>query len=143
MKRVPRKQASPAQPDQPLRDHPISPNHTEDGKFKKGNTAVGAGRPRGSRNKVGELFLMDLQDLWADQGMKILHRVARDKPHEVLKVIASLLPRQLHVQMNQLADYSDEQLAQLRAMLEVRVEGREDPKLIEGQVIDAESESVA
>ena len=35
-------------------------------------------------------------------------------------IVASLLPRQLHVQMNQLAEYSDEQLAQLRALLEAR-----------------------
>lgn len=129
-----------AEPKSRSKAHPRSVDHTEDGKFKPGNAPAGRGRPRGSRNKLGEQFLIDLQDVWAKKGKGIIEKVAREKPHELLKVIAGLLPRQLHVQMNQLAEYSDEQLAQLRMLLEARTGagGQGDPKLIEARPVEAE-----
>jgi hypothetical protein len=147
MKRVPRKRKPPSRPKPPqskhagLGDHARSLDHTENGKFKVGNGY--GGRPRGSRNKLGEQFLLDLQEVWTECGPEALKRIVEEKPHELVKVVASLLPRQLHVQMNQLAEYSDEQLELLRQMLERKtgLSRPNDPKLIEAQPVAVKNDS--
>jgi hypothetical protein len=63
----------------------------EDGQFKTGNP----GRPRGSRNKLTKKYL---DKLWADfkeHGESVLERVRRDNPVAYLKLVASLVPRDI------------------------------------------------
>jgi hypothetical protein len=55
----------------------------------------GPGRPKGARSKFGEALIEDLRTLWAEQGPDVLRRVARDDPAALLKVIASLMPRDI------------------------------------------------
>lgn len=62
-------------------------------RFKPGNS----GRPKGSRNRLGEDFLQALCADWAEHGPDVLKKVREDRPHEYLKVVASLLPKQLDV----------------------------------------------
>jgi hypothetical protein len=69
---------------------------TKTGRFLPGNSGNG-GRKPGSRNRLGEQFLEDLRDLWETQGPDVLARVARDDPSTLLKVIASLMPRDLNI----------------------------------------------
>src|SRR5262249_53672576 len=54
------------------------------------------GRPVGCRNKLGEEFLHALHDDFVVHGAKVIERVRNQKPDAYLKVIASLLPRELH-----------------------------------------------
>jgi hypothetical protein len=65
------------------------------GRFLSGNS--GGGRPKGSRNKLGEAFIADLRDAWERDGPDVIARVARDDPAALLKVIASLMPRDFNV----------------------------------------------
>jgi len=66
------------------------------GRFLPGNSGNG-GRKPGSRNKLGEAFVEDLRDCWQQHGAEALQRVARDDPATLLKVIASLLPKDLNL----------------------------------------------
>ncbi|MFK7941610.1 MAG: hypothetical protein AB8B85_01655 [Paracoccaceae bacterium] len=67
------------------------------GRFKPGNTGAGGGRPKGSRNQLSEAFLADLQDKWKDHGAEVIDRVIQEKPDALLKVIASIVPKELTV----------------------------------------------
>jgi hypothetical protein len=78
--------------------------------FQPGNRS--GGRPVGARNKLQRDFLEALATDFAEHGPGVI-RIARiEKPVEYLKVIASVLPKELVVEQNILADVTDEELAQ-------------------------------
>ena len=83
----------------------------ETGQFVKGKKG-GPGRPKGSRNKLGEAFIADLYDDWQENGPATIQAVRTEKPDAYLKVIASILPRDLNVNVNPLGDLTDEQLVE-------------------------------
>lgn len=85
-------------------------NKDEKGRFVSGN--IGGGRSKGSRNKLGEQFINDLYADWQDHGVETLQRVRDEKPDQYLKVVASILPKDLNVNINQMDDLTDEQLVQ-------------------------------
>lgn len=76
--------------------------------FKAGNP----GRPKGSRNKLGEAFIEDLLVSWEANGPDAIRRVIKDKPEQYLKVVASLMPKDLNVNVNQTESMTDEQLVE-------------------------------
>lgn len=63
--------------------------------WKPGQSGNPTGRPKGSKHKLSELFLADLQKWHAKHGMKAIEKVGREKPAELLKIIASIVPKQL------------------------------------------------
>ena len=79
--------------------------------FGPNNTANLAGRPKGSRNKLGEAFLADLLADWEAHGPVVIAEVRADKPDVYLKVVASILPAQLNVKVSEIDELTDEQLA--------------------------------
>lgn len=62
-------------------------------KFQPGNP----GRPKGSRNKLGEHFIADLYADWQEHGVEVIQTVRNDKPDVYLKVVASILPQKIEV----------------------------------------------
>lgn len=98
--------------------------------FKPGNP----GRPKGSRNKLGEAFLEDMLADWEANGPAAIRKVREDKPDAYLKVVASILPRDLNVNLNRTDDMTDEQLierirsldAAIRPFLDAEGESRAD-----------------
>lgn len=73
------------------------------GRFQPGHT--GGGRPRGSRNKLGEQFLSDLRDVWQTHGIEALEKCAETEPGTFVRVIAGLLPRS--IDLNIAVDVAD------------------------------------
>ena len=63
--------------------------------FAPGKSGNPAGRPKGARAKLGEEFLKALQADFAKHGAVTVANVRADKPDQYLKVIASLLPKEI------------------------------------------------
>src|SRR5215469_8091976 len=77
------------------------------GQFTTGNP----GRPVGSRNRLSEQFLSALAADWEEHGIEVLQKVREDRPADYLRVIASVLPKEMHVAAaNDLEEMSDEEL---------------------------------
>ena len=80
--------------------------------YRPGQSGNPKGRPVGARSKLGEAFLEALQNDFAAHGAAVIVQVRETKPDQYLKVIASILPRELNVSASSLMDdWSDEELA--------------------------------
>lgn len=74
------------------------------GRFVPGN----GGRPKGARNKLGEEFIKALADDFDQHGTDAIARVREDRPQDYLKVIASLLPKE--IKLTDERELSDDEL---------------------------------
>ncbi len=81
------------------------------GRFVAGNSGNG-GRPKGSRNKLGEAFIQDMYANWVEHGVETIETVRAEKPDQYLKVVASILPQQMEIKTVE-GELSDEQLTAL------------------------------
>lgn len=80
--------------------------------YKPGQSGNPAGRPKGARSKLGEAFLEAMHADFEQHGTEVIARVRDEKPDQYLKVIASILPKDLNVNINNMDDLTDDQLIQ-------------------------------
>ena len=83
--------------------------------FKPGQSGNPAGRPKGSRNKLGEEFIQKLYADFQEHGEKAIASARLESPLGYVKTIASTLPKELHVKDASLDDMSDTELVDLLA----------------------------
>jgi hypothetical protein len=82
----------------------------ETGRFLPGNSGFG-GRPKGARSKLGEAFIQALHDDFNENGVAAIQTVREEKPDQYLKVIASLLPKDVNLNLtDNLSEMSDDEL---------------------------------
>lgn len=75
-------------------------------RFKPGNP----GRPKGSRNKLGEAFIEALHKDFKKHGVKAIATVRELKPDQYLKVVASIIPQEVHHTVEDYDELSDDAL---------------------------------
>lgn len=104
--------------------------------WKPGASPNPAGRPKGSRNKLGEAFVAALQDDFLEHGPKVIETVRVEKPDVYLKVIAQVIPKEMTIKTDTFDGITDEQLAAIVAA------ARDALGLGEGGIIDITDASV-
>lgn len=78
--------------------------------FVPGQVANPAGRPKGARSKLGEAFIEALHEDFQENGVAAIEAVRTDKPDQYLKVIASILPKELNVNVKDTDGMTDDEL---------------------------------
>lgn len=68
--------------------------------WKPGQSGNPMGRPPGSRNKLSTMFMDDLKDVWEREGINVLERLARDDPAALARTVASLMPKDVHLNID-------------------------------------------
>jgi hypothetical protein len=65
--------------------------------FQPGQSGNPLGRPVGARQKLGTAFVEALESDFLQHGVAAIQAVREKRPHDYLKVIASLLPRNVEL----------------------------------------------
>lgn len=108
-------------------------------RFQQGNS----GRPRGAKNRLTGDFVTALAKEFEEHGADAIRIVRTERPHEFLKIVASLMPKELEISDNRLQDISDDEL-ELFISFAQRQLAPDRAKLIEGTVgsiVDREKET--
>lgn len=82
-------------------DNACGTTRDERGRFKTGN--IGGGRPKGSRNKLSDVLLSVIVDDFAEYGADAVARLRERDPATYLRLVASLVPRELILQREEQA----------------------------------------
>ena len=77
--------------------NPKTNGEKKDGRIKPGEVRNPAGRPKGSRHKLGSAFLDAMLDDFTKHGTDVISVVREEKPDQYLKVVASILPKEIEV----------------------------------------------
>ena len=93
--------------------------------FKPGQSGNPKGRPKGSRNKLSEEFFRDLCDAWEAFGKPALMTAAWTHPVEFVRMIASLMPRELEATITPVTERMSD--AQLNAIIARGLQSGLDP----------------
>ena len=103
--------------------------------WQPGQSGNPLGRPRGARNKLGEIFLENLFADFKEHGVQAIIDARAESPTQYIKTIASLMPKEID---------AGERLLDALGELLSRVDGRTRTiaPVIEGEVrrIDAPTE---
>lgn len=78
-----------------------------------GQSGNPAGRPKGSRNKLSEDFAAALHADFQEHGAEAIARTREEHPETYVRVIASLLPKEVKVETSPVEALSDDELASL------------------------------
>ena len=70
-------------------------------KFIKGQSGNPAGKPPGTRHKLNEAFVRDLNEIWERSGKHALERLALSQPDKLVEAVGRTLPKELAVSLEQ------------------------------------------
>ena len=88
--------------------------------FKPGNLANPGGKPIGARNRLQGDFLRDLSEDFAANGKTAIIACRTEKPDVYVKIVASLMPKELAI-TRPLDDLTDDELDNAIALLRERL----------------------
>lgn len=88
--------------------------------FQQGQSGNPSGRPRGARNRLSEILLSVVVDDFAAFGAEALAQLRQKDPATYLRLVASLVPRELILQHEEapVVDYAELSEAEVVRLLE-------------------------
>lgn len=101
---------------------PIVGQQDARGRFIKGNT-IQPGRPKSSRQKLSDKFIHTLHADFKEHGAAAVIACRETDPSTYVRVVASLLPKQVDVTVNPLETMNDDELASAIRQLEQTIAG--------------------
>lgn len=91
------------------------------GQFVKGHKG-GPGRKKGSKFALAETFIADLHSFWQERGMQVIEDAAKSKPADLIKAVASILPKDVKVTLETMDDGElSHRLDELTRKLDIRL----------------------
>ena len=75
-------------------------------RFKLGNP----GKPKGAKHKLQEGFVKDVQAAWEEKGKEAITMMIADKPGDFVKMVASLMPKDVTLNINDNSEMTDDEL---------------------------------
>ncbi len=90
--------------------------------WKPGQSGNPAGRPKGSRHKLSEDFMKALAEDFENHGKAAIVKMREDRPGDYIRVIASLIRKDLNLNVNEYEHWTDEQLADRLEQLDRELE---------------------
>ena len=89
-------------------ENTVQKRSNEATRFKPGNP----GKPKGVKHKLQENFLKDVHAAWEEQGATAIQQMIADKPGDFVKMVASLMPKEATLNINDNSEMTDDELAE-------------------------------
>lgn len=77
-------------------------------RFQPGNP----GKPKGTKHKLQEAFVKDVYAAWQEKGAAAIDAMIADKPGDFVKTVASLIPKETTLNINDTSELTDDELAE-------------------------------
>lgn len=86
--------------------------------FPPGKSGNPDGRPKGSKNRLTDTFLSVIEGDFGEHGPSVLARLRDNDPGAYLRIVASLIPRDLILNRERERDFSDFSIPELMMLIE-------------------------
>lgn len=82
-------------------------------KWKPGQSGNPKGRPQNAKQKLSDAFLADMLEAWQAKGKDAIDRVIEERPHEFIKAVGAIVPKDINVKASAMDELTDDDVASL------------------------------